>query len=201
MIMEGVVLGILVAIGVLLLVRWYVGRTDPPAKVEQDISVLDLAYCNDDQVKPCVVSFGTDVDDNMLVNLLLPDLSFPNFYLKITRGDDDAIYDCQRIAPAPNNAYCIGRRLSPGETLHLMLFSTKDDTLLAQGDLPIIGLAFPTLEIAIPTDAPTMTPVVTETTATVIPTSTATFEFVLPTSTGSPIPTFTQPSYPNQSYP
>lgn len=180
MVIEGVVLGILFALVFLVLARWYVGRMDQPVETDQDTSISNLAYCNDDQVKPCIVSFGTDVDGNMLVNLLLPDLSFPNFYLKITRGEEEAIYDCQRIVPAPNNAYCIGRKLSPGETLHLMLFSAKGDSLLAQGDLPIIGLAFPTLEIAIPTDTPTMTPIVTETTTT--------NEFVLPTSTQQSYP-------------
>jgi len=194
MIIEGAVLGLLLAIGFLLLVRWYVGRTDRPVETSQTAPVLNLAYCNDEQVKPCVVSFGTDVDDNMLVNLLLPDLSFPNFYLKITRGDENAIYKCQRIASAPNNAYCIGRKLAPGEILHLMLVSIRDDSLLAQGDLPIIGLAFPTLEIALPTNTPTLPPLLIE----VTPTN----EFVLPTPTKTlfPNPTLTPASYPN-SYP
>ena len=184
MIIEGIVLGILFALGFLLLARWYVGRTNQPTEADQSTSVLDLAYCNDDQIKPCVVSFGLDVDNNMLVNILLPDLTFPGFYLEIAHSEVSVSYTCRRITAAPNDAYCIGEKLPPGESLHIMLISTRDDVLLAQGDLSIIGLAFPTLEIAIPTNTPTITPIVTEAT---------------PTRTLFPTPT--QASYPNQSYP
>jgi len=156
-------------------------------------SVSNLAYCTDEQVKPCVVSFGLDADNNMLVNLLLPDLSFPNFYLKITRGEINISYECQRTAASPNNAYCIGENIPPGEVLQMMLISTKDDTLLAEGSLSIIGLAFPTLESVISTAMPTTSPE---------PTSTDFFDFVLPTAITPPVEFPTQPSYPsNPSYP
>jgi hypothetical protein len=51
----------------------------------------------------------------MLVNILLTDLSFPSFYLKIVRGESEAVYECQRIASAPNNASCIGEKMPPGQ--------------------------------------------------------------------------------------
>jgi len=154
-----------------------------------DGPVSNLAYCTDEQVKPCVVSFGIDADGNMLVNLLLPDLFYPDFYLKITRDELDISYECQRIAASLNNAYCIGENLPPGEVLHLMLISTKDEVLLAEGSLSIIGLAFPTLEIVISTAVPTMSPG---------PTPTDFFDFVLPTQTPVQFPTqvSTPPSYP-----
>ena len=195
MIIEGAVLGLIFALVLLLLVRWYVGRMDQPAETDQSSPVLDLDYCNDEQVKPCVVSFGIDVDGNMLVNILLPDLLFPGFYLDVTRGDVNVSYTCRRITAAPNDAYCIGEKLPPGEALHLKLISTRDGALLAQGTLSIIGLAFPTLEIAIPTEIPTdvsMTPELT-----------GTPDFILPTRTKiiSPTQTKTPPGYPNPSSP
>ena len=181
-VIAGIIVIVLFTIGIIFLLN---KRSGEPTEAVTNAPVSNLVYCNDDQVKPCIVSFGIDADGNMLVNLLLPDISFPRFYLKIVRGEEDVLYECRRVISAPNNAYCIGSMLAPGETLHLMFLSTIDDSLLAQGDLPIIGLAFPTLEIAIPTNTPTMTPLVTE--------STATNDFVLSTPT--------QPSYPNQSYP
>jgi hypothetical protein len=111
----------------------------------------------------------------MLVNFLLPDLTYPEFYLKIARGDVSVSYKCQRIAAVLNNAYCIGEKLPPGEALHLTLISRKNDAVLAQGNLSIIGLAFPTMEIVIPTGGPTGTP------ATISPTASS--DFVLPTAT------------------
>ena len=171
-IIVGVII-IVLFVGILFLLN---NRPNSTAPVS-DVPVSNLAYCTGEQVKPCVVSFGIDADNQMLVNLLLPDLSYPNFYLKITRGEFDISYECQRIAASPNNAYCIGENLPPGEVLHLMLISTKDEVLLAEGSLSIIGLAFPTLGVAIPTDMPTAPPPTQE-------------------PTDFPPPGETQPSYP-----
>jgi len=162
-----------------------------PVETGQNAPASGLAYCADEQVRPCVVSFSVDADENMLVNLLLPDLSFPTFYLKITSGSVETVYTCQRVDTAIDNAYCTGPKQSPGETLTLKLISTGDETLLAQGDLSIIGLAFPTLGVAV------TTPQVGAPTALLIAFPTPTFlsQFNLPT------PTRTQPSYPGPSYP
>lgn len=195
MIIEGAALGLLFALVLLLLARWYIGRTGQPVEADQSTPVLSLEYCNDEQIKPCVTSFGIDADSNMLVNILLPDLIFPGFYLEVTRGEVSVSYTCRRITATPKNAYCIGEKLSPGEALQLKLISTRDDTLLAQGTLSIIGLAFPTLEIAIPTEI--------STDVSVTPDATGTPDFILPTQTQiiSPTQTKTPPGYPNPSYP
>ena len=201
MIIEGAALGLLLALVLLLLARWYVGRTDQPVEVDQNKPVLELEYCDDEQVKPCVTSFGLDVDGNMLVNILLPDLTFPGFYLEIVRGEVSVSYKCRRITATPKNAYCIGEKLPPGEALHLKLISTRDDVLLAQGTLFIIGLAFPTLEIAFPTEMPadgSLTPGLSETPDFILPTQT---QIISPTKIISPTQTETPPGYPSPPYP
>lgn len=189
----GIIITVLLVVGYFLL---RINRSDDGAETSESISV-DLAYCTEEEVKPCVVSFSLDVDGNMLVNILLPDLTYPGFYLEIMRGEVSVSYSCKRIAATPNNAYCIGEKLPPGESLYLRLISTRDNLLLAQGELSIIGLAFPTLEIAIPTDVPTETPIVETSTPTEFP------DFIIPTATQSQPPTRTKapPSYPNPSYP
>ena len=159
----------------------WINRPDDMSETSESKPVLELAYCAEGQVKPCVVSFGIDMDGNMLVNILLPDLTFPGFYLEIVRGEASIAYSCRRITAKPNNAYCIGEKLPPGESLHLMIISTRDDVLLAQGNLSILGLAFPTLEIAVPTDVSTD---VSQT-----PTSTELPDFLLPTATQLIFPT------------
>jgi hypothetical protein len=196
MIVEGIILGIVVALGLVFFARWLGGRNEQSAEPGSYTPVVGLAYCNDDQVRPCVVSFGIDANDNTLVNFLLPDLSFPNFYLKIVHEGRDAFYECQRIVAAPNNAYCVGEKMPPGESLHLMLFSKRDDVLLAEGDLSIIGLAFPTMGIS--TTAPSETMAVTE-----APdfTSTVPIGLETPTSSSTLTSTATPPTYPNLSYP
>ena len=164
-------------------------RSGGVTETVQTGQIANLAYCVDDQFKPCVVSFSTDANDDMFVNLLLPGASFPDFYLKVRRSGGESMYDCQRLADAVNNAQCIGKKLPPGEILHLMLISTGDELLLAEGDLSIIGLAFPTVGIAV------ITPSETSTMPAATPTETPLPLFVLPTFTETP------QSYPNPSYP
>ena len=190
-IMIGIIITVLLVMSYFLL---QMNRSDDSGETGEGISV-DLAYCTDEGVKPCVVSFGLDVDGNMLVNILLPDLTYPGFYLQIMRGEVSVSYSCRRITATPNNAFCIGEKLPPGESLYLRLISTRDNLLLAQGELSIIGLAFPTMEIAVPTDVPTD--------VSVTPDLTETPDFILstPTQIVFPTPTRTPPSYPNTSYP
>jgi hypothetical protein len=196
-IIAGIINTILLVVGVMFVLN---NRPKDPVETSQDVPVSILAYCTEQQVKPCVVSFSLDANDNMLVNILLPDQSFPDFYLTIRRSanESESMYPCQRVKEAVNNAYCTGDIMPPGETLHLKLISIKEAILLAEGDLSILGLAYPTVGIAPPT---TETPV-TDFPSTVSPTST---EPVLE-QTQPPIiilPTFpeTPPSYPNPPSP
>ncbi|GAB4462476.1 MAG: hypothetical protein Kow0070_21520 [Anaerolineales bacterium] len=199
-IIAGIVL-VLFAFGLLLLPRAgsSVAPTPTPAAPP-----AKLVYCSDEQVKPCVVSFGVDVRDNMLINLLLPDLSFPAFSLVISRAGVEASYVCQRVSYALNTAYCAGPKQPPGEPLTLRLIASKDKTLLAEGNLSIIGLAFPTLGVAYFTPPQQETPAPAETEISpsaqvfsTVPPSPS----VLPTRT-KPLPTFYPgPSYPGPSYP
>jgi hypothetical protein len=135
----------------------------------------------------------------MLVNILVSDLSGLDYYLKITREgtDETSIYECSRVKSSLNSIYCIGGKMPPGEPLHLFLISTKDDTLLAKGDLTIIALALPTLEVSTSTPgaplAETAPPAETE--------APPDFILPLPTEPPYPLPTETEPSYPNPPYP
>lgn len=190
-IVAGIVIAALLVIGVLLLLNVLPKDT---MDTVQNVPVLNLAYCTEQQVKPCVVSFSTDAEGRMLVNILLPNLSYPGFYLKVRRGEAETKYNCQRVKEAINNAYCTGEKLPPGEALHLMLFSIKDKILIAEGELSIIGLAYPTVGIAVVTPEDTVTmPAMTST-------ETPTSLFILPTFTKTP-PSYPGPTYPNPSYP
>ena len=190
-IVAGIVVIVLLVIGVILFLN---NRSSDTVDTSPNVPVLELAYCTEQQVKPCVVSFSTDAEGRMLVNILLPDLSYPGFYLMIKRGGTEIKYNCQRVKEAFNHAYCAGGKLPPGEILHLMLISIKDRILIAEGDLSIIGLAYPTVGIAIATPQDTATMPITTSTETPAPL------FVLPTFTNTPR-SYPNPSYPNPSYP
>lgn len=196
-IIAGVIFVILCVIGTVVLLS---RRPDDTVQTVQDVQVLELVYCSEESAKPCIVSFSTDANDNMLVNILLPEMAYPNFYLKIDHGGGESMYNCQRIRQANITAYCAGKKLPPGEVLHLKLVSTRDSIVLAAGDLSIIGLAYPTVGVAvisqetpiISTEFPTQ--MVEPFTPTPLPL------LILPTSTKTPS-SYPNPSYPNPSYP
>lgn len=142
------ILGITSVIGLVsLLNKWKTGQS----QVGYKSPAMELTYCNSQNTPPCVVSFGIDSNGSMLVNLLVPASTFPDFYLKIIRNTSEYKYECQMVENLPTSFYCIGEKLPPGGTLQFMLVASRDDTLLANGNLPLIGMAFPTIEILIPT--------------------------------------------------
>jgi hypothetical protein len=195
----GVLLTVVIVAAIMLLRN---NEPDEPVVTGQETPVSLLAYCSEEGEKPCVVSFGLDADGNMLVNILLPELTFPNFRLEIMRGEATYEYDCRRVSTNLNNAYCIGAHLPPGESLHMMLLATRDDTLLSEGDLSIIGVVFPTLSVVSQTPEPTapaMTEIFLTGSPTIFPTQ---VPELLPTKP-KPTPNFTPtlPSYPSYPYP
>lgn len=188
-IIAGIIL-LLFVVGFLILPK---AGSGTPQRAVKDAPATELVYCADEQIRPCVVSFSLDADENMLVNLLFPtEQSFPSFYLKITRGGSATSYTCRWTDLAAGSAYCTGPKQLPGETLTFQLISAGNEILLAQGNLSIIGLAFPTLGVALitPQEAPTM----------LIPplAPTASLLLLLPTPS---LPSYPGPSYPNPSYP
>lgn len=198
---QWIIAGVIVVLVVIGLLALSGGGLDNPQATGENDPVHALAYCADEQARPCIVSFSADARENMIINFLLPDLSFPAFYLKVVRGGGETTYACQRVTSAPNTAYCAGPKQPPGEALVFQMISSRDETLLAEGNLSIIGLAFPTLGIAISTpqeQAPLA--VLVES-----PTPTALSLLVLPPVTETlptvPAPSYPNPSYPNPSYP
>lgn len=189
-IIVGILVTVLLVIGVVSLQGNNAG--DLPDAIQQG-PVSELTYCSEEHSGPCIVSFSLDVEGNMLVNLLLPSLSFPHFRLKILRGGNEFDYNCRRLSVARNNAYCAGEKVPPGETLHLMLISTRGGNLLAEGYLSIIGLAFPTVEVV------SVTPEIAPTEPTAIPLTGSPTSTPTQSQPFSPTPTRTKPSYP--SYP
>jgi hypothetical protein len=212
LVIGGIIIAFMVFITLFISIAVVVwNRWNAPSDVTnpQTSAVDGLPYCSDEEVKPCVVSFGVDEKDNMLANLLVP-TTYSRFYLKITYNGTQNVYKCVRVGASLYSAYCVGEKVPPGETFHLMLFAEEDDTLLAEGELSIIGLAFPNIGVV------TVTPQDTATLPSMSPAPTEghaeTPDFLLPASTPTPgkfrsststptLPSYPNPSYPNSSYP
>ena len=166
-----------------------------PSSANQKTLILKLGYCSSEDIKPCIVSFSQDGNGNMLVNVLVPSSSFPNFYLIINREVEEHHYECEKVKGVPNNFTCIGREMFPGEPLQFILVSTKDNTVLAEGSFAILGLMLATPEAETTGLAANL--------ETAQPTESST-PFLLEILTPVPTPTdsfYPNPSYPNPSYP
>jgi hypothetical protein len=165
--------------------EWQSGR----ASVDRRFPLQRLSYCSSDQVTPCIVSFSLDSNGNMLVSFLTTGAFYPDFYLKIKQDENEHIYNCQKVNKFSTNVYCTGAVLPLGEVFQFSIFSLKEEVLLAEGNLSIIGLALGTpVILAPPTLGTPLTPSPTESLILRTPTLTR----ATPTST----PTL-PPSYPN----
>ena len=65
-------------------------RTQPRA--QQRELITKLVYCNSQDLKPCIVSFSLDADRKMLVNLVIPSETYPDFYLTISNSTTEASF-------------------------------------------------------------------------------------------------------------
>ncbi len=180
-------------------IQWWRKNHQPQAHQRQLIS--SLTYCGSSDVKPCIVSFSVDADGNMLVSLLTPDASYPDFYLTI--GADNVVnnYKCQKVKDFPTNITCTGIEMYPGATLQFTLISLEDNTVLAEGKFAIIGLMLPN-----PNGEATETPSGTETIGPAESATAILLEILTPLPTKpfgiTRTPTALTPSYPNPtSYP
>lgn len=197
------IIGVAIAIAMVSLTLAIVGiqrwRKNHQPKAQQKILVSNLAYCNSNNDKPCIESFSVDADGNMLVNIITPASSYPEFYLTISNDTLINKYECQKVEDFPTNVYCTGPEMYPGEALQFTLLSVEDDTVLAEGKFAIIGLLLPNpLEEGTATSLFTEAPAATES-----PFETPT-PILIQISTPTPRTTVTatSASYPNStSYP
>ena len=185
--------GIAVAVAILLVIGaagvalWR--SKDQSRQAGHKLVIMKLGYCGSGETRPCIVSFSQDGEGGMLVDILVPDSGFPNFYLTIYTETEGYMYECEEVEDLPNNVRCIGREMPPGELLQFTLIAEADEHVLAEGQFAIIGLL-----ISTPIAAVIETPAATE-----APAEPATPIFP---GQATPVPTVTpSSSYPNPGYP
>jgi hypothetical protein len=184
-----------IAVVVLLLVLIMAGirlwrSMQQPPHAGQKILVARLGYCSAEDTRPCIVSFSQDGRGSMLVDILIPSSSFPDFSLIINREGERHQYECERLEDIPTQVQCVGKEMFPGEVLQFTLVSMEEERVLAEGQFTIIGLLLSTSVAG----ASESTPSPTEFSTAVV------FEDFTPV-VRTPTPTATLSSYPNPSYP
>jgi len=82
------IVGISILVGLVILIMVGVGfllsrlKTQPQA--QKRTLITELTYCNSQNLKPCIVSFSLAADRKMLINLVTPSKTYPEFYLTIS---------------------------------------------------------------------------------------------------------------------
>ncbi len=107
-----------------------------------------FGYCNMQQVRPCILSFDSNPDGSMVINVLVKP-RFRNFYIKIRDEEIEYIYTCEKPDRKSDTAFCKGKAIPVGKMLSFRFILKNGDIPLAEGSFPIIGMALATPYIAI----------------------------------------------------
>ena len=170
-----------------------VQNSHKPAQIGHRAPASHLGYCGPEleNDKLCIVSFGQIVDGNMLVNFQLPRILYPDFHLIINRYGVESPYECRRVEALSTLVTCAGASQVPGEPLQFKVISKRENILLAEGKVTIIGIALSTPEMLM-SETPTLEVTGTPTETPTLPSGPT------PSPTRTPTP---GTSYPNPSYP
>jgi len=151
-------------------------------------------YCGAQLTSLCVVSFGRDAFGDTIINLYVPQKTYPTFYLKVDRVSGESRYECELNKAVKTSIYCSGDAINLGEGFEIRLLSERDDRLLAQGTFTLTAFLVSTPAVGGAVSEPRSS----EPTATIEVFETPTpsvFEINPSTATATSTPT--SPSYPN----
>lgn len=194
---------VFVLVGVVVLalftLAWRIVSLQQAASEATVEPVLKISYCGAEPEELCVLSFGRDVDENMVVNLFVPDRKFPAFYLKIQRATRESTYECEKDKEVQSSIFCYGDMANLQERMQVSIFAKADDHLLAAGAFTLKAILVSESSSAGVANTPTAAPGLDES-----PTSTEISTDVAKTATPTLTPTLTPTpdvSYPDSSYP
>ncbi len=185
---------------VLLAVTWRIVSLQKAASEVDFEPVLKIGYCGAEPDELCVLSFGRDAEEKLVLNLFAPVRRFPDFYLKIKRLTGESIYECERDKEVRTSVYCYGEMVNLQEKIEISLVAKEDDHVLAVGQFTLKALLISEPSLAKESDGTSTPEPIVEKTST----TSEFFSAPAATSTRTPTSTPTQTpdaSYPNSSYP
>ena len=189
---------VLGAVGIICLMAWFSVLTTVvqnllASRENKDPVAVDLTLCDEDAIGLCVVTFGADNQNLMVIHFQLPDEDYAKFYVKATNRGTTNVYSCETAESTPTIVYCSGVRTPLGETIDIEVYTTYGDILIARGTFLVSAIALAT-PISLPTKEPIQeAPIATEA-PTVVPTP-------VPTLVEVPIPLPDVESTPDTGYP
>jgi hypothetical protein len=187
---------ILGALGVVFLVFWAVVLTlviktlRGSSSEDVEVQVTEVTLCDENASDLCVITFGANSLNRMVIYFQLPDAEYAPFYIKADNREKVSVYSCEVDEAMPTSAYCTGIRTPLGETIDVEVYTVAENKLIGRGTFLILAIALST-----PVSAPVESLMLTEEpTAIPIPD-----DYILPPQTEEPyIPPIPTPDY---SYP
>jgi hypothetical protein len=122
-------------------------------------AAIDFVYCNS-PASLCVISFGRDNADNMLVVIKNNIPGLADFHANISQaGGTPDLYPCQKVQFVSDVYYCLGKQIPDGTMITVDIYSENDGRLVASGRLPVSLEAMPvaSAEVPIATRSPSVT--------------------------------------------
>ena len=109
--------------------------------------VIALKRCDETQDVLCLITFGLEPPDQMILVLQgapgLPE----ELEAVVTHNDIAVAYACKPTGASPSIIYCTGPQLPLGSRLHIEVLAVQEHILLASGDFVLNALALPTVPL------------------------------------------------------
>jgi len=171
---------ILGAVGLVFLLFWFavitfVIKNMSGSNKSNDPLVINVTLCDENASDLCIVTFGANNLNRMVIDFQLPAADYAPFYVKATNRETVSVYTCEviesqtksvsesetvpgveataEVESAPTHAQCTGIRTPLGETIDLEIYTTDGDRLIARGTFLVSAVARST-PISLPTETP-----------------------------------------------
>ena len=126
---------------VLLLVFPFIKNLGSSSSTSDLSPIGKVTLCDVNASGLCVVSFGKDGADGMVITFQLPSADYPEFYITGSNKGVENSYPCQVDRKTSRTVYCTGVSTPLGETIEIGVFAVDGSTLIASGDIMISSMA------------------------------------------------------------
>ena len=132
------------AISAIILLAWFAVfpliKNLRASSDSSDQIINEITLCDVDARNLCIVTFGTDNTDRMVINFQLPNANYPAFYVKGFNKGTENTYECRAAEALPTSVYCTGVRTPLGEAIDIEVYTTDGDQLMARGTFIISAI-------------------------------------------------------------
>lgn len=166
----------------------------PATKTPQP--VIALVRCDEAADVLCLVTFGLEPPDRMVVVLLGSPGLPPDLEAVVVHERSSVAFPCEFTDVASSVIYCTGPQLPLGSTILIQIYTVAERILLASGEFVLTALALPTPPVGEGVALPTL-----PASMTARPTRTPIPGTVLPTTSPQSTRNATQTPVPGTAYP